>query len=64
MDCYEQASKVCRGPYQVLASESHRGGLIADLVPGLPGGPVMYFSMNFTSGPSDGRLPEFPFRGP
>ena len=33
--CYEQATRDCRGrSYQILDSESHAGGLFADLWPG------------------------------
>lgn len=58
--CFEKASSVCRGgSYQVLASHSNAGGLVADLVPG----PVTWYSMTYQCGPSDGRVPDFPFRG-
>jgi hypothetical protein len=59
--CYAQATKDCGGrSYQIVDSESHAGGLIADILPG----PVTWFAMNYTCGPSDGRLAEFPFKGP
>ena len=59
--CYEQATRDCRGgSYQIVDSESHAGGLIADILPG----PVTWYGMSYTCGPSDGRLADFPFRGP
>jgi hypothetical protein len=58
--CFSQAAAACGGgSYQVLASESHAGGLIADVLPG----PVTWYSMSYQCGPSDGRLPAFPFGG-
>lgn len=57
--CYQEASKICQGPYQVVESESHAGGLAADLIPG----PVTWYGMSYTCGPSDGKLAAFPFRG-
>jgi hypothetical protein len=59
ISCYQQASELCGGkPYQILDSESHRGGLIADVLPG----PVVWYSMTFSCGSSDGQLARFPFR--
>jgi hypothetical protein len=59
-DCDEQATKDCRGgSYQILDSESHTGGLFADIIPG----PVTWYTMSYACGPSDGRLAAFPFRG-
>ena len=60
VDCYQKANKACKGPYQILDSESHAGGLLADVLPG----PVTWYRMTFSCGPSDGRLPTFAFRGP
>lgn len=57
--CFQQASKTCSGPYQVLDSESHAGGALADLVPG----PVTWYSMTYQCGPSNGQMPAFAFRG-
>ena len=58
--CFQQASRACNGrSYQVLDSESHAGGLVADILPG----PVTWYGMTFQCGPSDGRMPGFPFRG-
>lgn len=59
-DCLRQASRSCDGPYQVLDSESHAGGLFADAIPG----PVTWYSMAYRCGPSDGAMPAFQFRGP
>jgi hypothetical protein len=59
--CYQQATRDCRGgSYQILDSESHAGGLLADILPG----PVTWYAMSYTCGVSDGRLADFPFRGP
>lgn len=60
MGCFEQASNRCQGPYQVLDSESHAGGLLADWLPG----PVTWYSMVYQCGPSNGQMPAFEFRGP
>jgi hypothetical protein len=57
--CYQEATKICNGSYQVLDSESHAGGLAADVLPG----PVTWYGMTFSCGASDGRLPSFVFRG-
>jgi hypothetical protein len=58
-DCYRQATRACHGgSYQVFESESHRGGLFADVLPG----PFTWYSMSFACGKSDGRLASFPFR--
>ena len=58
--CYEQATKDCRGgSYQIVDSESHAGGLFADIIPG----PVTWYVMSYTCGASDGRLAAFPFKG-
>lgn len=43
----------------MLDSESHAGGLVADVLPG----PVTWYGMTFACGPSDGRMPSFAFRG-
>lgn len=60
-DCYKEASKSCpNGQYRVLSSESHAGGLVADIFPG----PVTWYGMTIKCGPSDGRMPTFPFDGP
>lgn len=57
--CYQEAAKICGGSYQVLDSESHAGGIAADLM----AGPVTWYGMTYSCGKSDGRLPAFPFRG-
>jgi hypothetical protein len=54
-----EASKTYQGSYQVLDSESHAGGLLADILPG----PVTWYGMTYSCGPSDGRLPSFAFKG-
>jgi len=59
--CFALASQSCpaQGTYRVVSSESHAGGLLADIMPG----PVTWYSMTFACGPSDGRMPEFRFGG-
>ncbi len=54
------AASMCGGSYQVIGSESHSGGLLADALPG----PVTWYSLYYQCGPSDGAIPEFPFHGP
>src|SRR5262249_2062852 len=50
---YEQATRDCGGgPYQILDSESHAGGLLADILPG----PVTWYTMSYVCGPSDGKI--------
>lgn len=62
--CLEKATATCEGgTYQVISSESHAGGLIADIIPG-DSGPATWYSMTFSCGESDGKLPTFPFHGP
>jgi hypothetical protein len=59
--CYQQATRDCGGgSYQIVDSDSHAGGLFADILPG----PVTWYAMSYTCGPSDGRPAAFPFRGP
>jgi len=58
--CLNRAAAHCQGSYQVIDSESHSGGLLADLMPG----PVTWYSMTFLCGKSDGKMPGFIFRGP
>ena len=60
MKCLKEASESCsRAPYQVLTSESHAGGLVADWL----AGPVTWYTMSYKCGTSDGTLPTFPFNG-
>ena len=58
--CMKKAAAFCGGSYQVIGSESHAGGLIADILPG----PIPWYSMTFLCGKSDGVMPQFPFVGP
>ena len=58
-DCYQEAAAVCGKKYQVINSESHAGGLLADWGPG----PVRWYSMNIRCGVSDGRIADFERRG-
>lgn len=59
--CFELASQSCSsgGSYRVISSESHAGGLVADILPG----PVTWYSMTYACGPSDGKMPDFKFTG-
>jgi hypothetical protein len=57
--CYNEAHNACRGPYQIVDSESHAGGMLADIFPG----PVTWYSFTYVCGRSDGRLASFPLRG-
>jgi hypothetical protein len=58
--CLQKASQTCGGgPYLVLDSDSHSGGLLADVMPG----PVTWYAMTYRCGPSDGKMPTFAFRG-
>jgi hypothetical protein len=57
--CFQAAGATCNGPYQVIESESHPGGTLADLMPG----PVTWYSMTYQCGPSDGKMPTFALRG-
>lgn len=58
--CFETASSSCSGgTYQVVTSESHAGGLVADVIPG----PVTWYGMTYICGPSDGKMPDFAFKG-
>ena len=57
--CFQKASQTCGGPYLVLDSESHAGGLLADAMVG----PVTWYTMTYQCGPSDGKMPTFAFRG-
>lgn len=61
LKCFEQASQSCPsgGSYRVISSESHAGGLIADIMPG----PVTWYSMTYACGLSDGKMPDFKFTG-
>lgn len=58
-ECYQEARQTCRGNYQVLDSESHAGGLLADIAPG----PVTWYTISYSCGRSDGSLPRFERRG-
>lgn len=60
--CLALASESCKasgGSYQVVRSHSNAGGTLADVAPG----PVTWYNMTYICGPSDGRHPEFAFRG-
>lgn len=58
--CLQKAAQTCSGPYLVLDSESHAGGMLGDTNPG----PFTWYSMTYQCGRSDGKLPTFAFRGP
>lgn len=58
--CLREASNTCKGgPYQVLDSDSHSEGLVADVM----AGPVTWYSLTYRCGQSDGKMPTFAFRG-
>ena len=59
--CFLIAAESCKEEktYKVLSSESHAGGILADILPG----PVTWYAMNYSCGPSDGRMPDFKFTG-
>jgi hypothetical protein len=56
--CFQKAAATCGGPYQVIDSESHPGGTLADVIPG----PVTWYGMTYQCGPSDGKMPTFLYR--
>ena len=57
--CMQKAAATCSGRYQVLDSYSNAGGLVADIIPG----PVIWSTLTFACGATDGQIPTFPFRG-
>lgn len=60
--CFVSASESCKadgGTYRVISSHSNAGGALADVLPG----PVTWYNMTYTCGPSDGRMPDFAFKG-
>ena len=60
--CFVLATESCKetkGVYKVIASHSNAGGTIADVMPG----PVTWYNLTYVCGPSDGKMPNFPFRG-
>ena len=58
-DCIRKAENKCNGSFRTIHSESHAGGLIDDKLPG----PVTWYYLEYQCGYSDGRMPQFPFRG-
>lgn len=58
--CMKAVAEYCEGSYQVIDSESHMGTVVSDIFVGQ----VTWYSMTFLCGRSDGRLPDFPYRGP
>jgi len=59
--CLQKAAQTCGGPYLVLDSESHAGGMLTDAT---GPGPFIWYSMTYQCGRSDGKMPTFAFRGP
>lgn len=60
--CFAVATKSCKesgGTYQVISSHSNSGGTLADIIPG----PVTWYNMTYACGPSDGKMPDFSFKG-
>lgn len=60
LDCIRKAEAACSGDFRTLHSESHAGGLLNDKIPG----PVTWYYLEYQCGYADGRMPQFPFRGP
>lgn len=59
-ECLQKSSASCpSGKYKVVSSESHAGGVFADIFPG----PVTWYSMTYTCGISGTEMPTFPFTG-
>jgi hypothetical protein len=58
-DCIRKAEEKCGGEFRTIHSESHAGGAINDMLPG----PVTWYFLEYQCGYSDGRMPQFPFRG-
>jgi len=58
-ECFATAAETCGGTYRVVDSWSNAGGSLADWVPG----PFTWYHMQIICGPSDGRMPDFEFRG-
>jgi hypothetical protein len=57
LKCFALASESC--PNGGLYSESHAGGLLADVL----SGPVTWYGMTYACGPSDGKMPDFKLAG-
>jgi hypothetical protein len=60
--CFVSASESCKatdGSYRVVSSHSNAGGTLADVIPG----PLTWYNMTYICGPSDGKMPEFAFKG-
>jgi hypothetical protein len=57
--CLQTASQVCGGPYSIIGSEHHMGGVLADAIPG----PVPWYTMAYRCGPSGGKMPTIASRG-
>ena len=60
--CFAVATESCKesgGTYRVISSHSNAGGTLADIIPG----PVTWYNMTYACGPSDGRMPDFAFKG-
>ena len=55
--CLQTASQVCGGPYSIIGSEHHMGGVLADAIPG----PVPWYTMAYRCGPS--KMPTIASRG-
>jgi hypothetical protein len=58
-DCIRKAENKCNGHFRTIHSESHAGGTLDDKLPG----PVTWYYLEYQCGHSDGRYPQFPFRG-
>jgi hypothetical protein len=56
--CLQQAAATCGGPYQVIDSYSRPGGFVSEGT----AGPWTWYGMTYQCGPSDGKMPTFPFK--
>lgn len=58
--CLSEASKSCNNEkYNVISSESHAGGVFADIFPG----PITWYSITYKCGEGNNKLPDFKFTG-
>ena len=60
VECFKKASSVCKGPYKVISSDTHAGGILADWIPG----PITWYTMSYRCGEVDGKQPKFRWKGP
>jgi len=59
-ECFQKASETCgNNSYQVINSWSNAGGSYKDWIPG----PFTWYHMQIMCGTSDGKMPQFRFKG-